>query len=305
MDIRTPGAAPFHLRATFHAYPGEELLSPGQKPKIMTGDGVYDEVWMEPHRWRREVTFGSYHAVEVFANGVRKFQATDDYEPSRVHTLLEELIDPLSRRLFSEEYRPKHDDRILSKIAIGGIDLVRISYMDTNVGGVAFKGASYYFQLSGVYFMRSGGGMSLQIAKYAVFEGKLVPGSLELNAGTRKLLTASVLIEKAPAVTDADFDLPVERADAGMALNPRCDRGPQGDLPGISWTTQGGGPPANGLFFLWMVDRRGYVREPELIAGAFLDNARELIGMYRKAKFQKPAEIDGSPCETASGSLQQ
>jgi len=43
MDLRAPGASPFHMKVTFHAYPGEELLSPGQKPQIMTGDGVYEE----------------------------------------------------------------------------------------------------------------------------------------------------------------------------------------------------------------------------------------------------------------------
>jgi hypothetical protein len=271
----------------------------------MTGDGVYDEIWMEPHRWRREVTFGSYHAVEVFGNGVRKFQATDDYEPSRVHTLLKELLDPLGRRLFSKEYLPKHDDRILSKVSIGGVDLIRISNLNTNVGGSAFSGSSYYFQPSGVYFMGGGAGLNLEMTKYAVFQGKLVPGSLELDAGTRKLLTANVLVEKPPAVSDADFDLPVEKVDAGMAFNPQCDTAAQGELPGYSWTTQGGGPPANGLFFHWMIDRRGYVREPELIAGAFLDNAGEVIGAFRKAKFKKPAEIDGSPCEMSSGSFHQ
>jgi hypothetical protein len=141
-------------------------------------------------------------------------------------------------------------------------------------------------------------GISLEYLDYAAFGSKIVPRLIEESAGTRKLLTASISIEKAPEVTNADFDLPVERAEAGMAFNPRFDRSPQGELPGVSWTTQGGGPPANGLVFLSMVDRLGYVREPELIAGVFLDNARELIRMYHKAKFQKPAEIDGSPCET-------
>ena len=80
-NIRLPGSTPFRMKVTFHAFPGIDFSKPGQSP-IQSGDGVYEEVWLSPEKWRREITFGDYHAVEVRADGVRKMQSSSDYEPS-------------------------------------------------------------------------------------------------------------------------------------------------------------------------------------------------------------------------------
>ena len=52
---------------------------------------------MELHRWRREVTFGAYHAVETDSGQARKMQASSDYEPVRVLMLMESLLFPVSK----------------------------------------------------------------------------------------------------------------------------------------------------------------------------------------------------------------
>src|SRR5271170_6463978 len=83
MNLRVFGAAPFHMKVVFTALPGLELLDKKKKPQIITGDGVYEETWIAPHHWRREVSLGSYHAVEVESQAGRKMQASSDYEPSR------------------------------------------------------------------------------------------------------------------------------------------------------------------------------------------------------------------------------
>jgi hypothetical protein len=51
-NLRLPGSTPFHLKVTFRAFPGLELLPPG-KEQILTGDGVYEETWLSPYEWRR------------------------------------------------------------------------------------------------------------------------------------------------------------------------------------------------------------------------------------------------------------
>jgi hypothetical protein len=298
MDIRAPGAAPFHLRATFHSYPGEEFLGLKQKPQVIAGDGVYDEIWMEPHRWRREVTFGSYHAVEVFGNGVRKFQATDDYEPSRVYMLLGKMLDPVGRGLFSKEFRSNSDDRIVSKVAVGDTPLVRVHYPDTQVRGATFR-ADDYFLPRGLLFMSSGWGLQVERRNYFTFGGKVVPGTISFTAGTRNLLLASITIERAEPAVDTGFDLPTERAEAGAALNPHCDREFRGNLPSGSWTNPGGATATDGLVFHLMVGRDGRIREAELITGLSLQNAEPFINLLRKAKPLEPATIDGSPCEVS------
>lgn len=66
------------MKVTFHAFPGMDFSRPG-KSEILIGDGAYEETWLSPRKWRREVTFGSYHALEVRAQGARKFQASSDY----------------------------------------------------------------------------------------------------------------------------------------------------------------------------------------------------------------------------------
>ena len=78
MNLRLPGSAPFHMRITFHASPGMELLSFKEKPEIVTGDGVYEETWLALHQWRREVTLAGYHAIEEESGGGRKMQASSD-----------------------------------------------------------------------------------------------------------------------------------------------------------------------------------------------------------------------------------
>lgn len=40
-NIRLPGSAAFHMRVTFHAYPGIDFAAPG-KSDILSGDGTYD-----------------------------------------------------------------------------------------------------------------------------------------------------------------------------------------------------------------------------------------------------------------------
>src|ERR1035437_6846742 len=58
MNLRGPGATPFHMKVVFDALPGLELLGKKEKAQIMTGEGVYEEAWISPHQWRRAVTLG-------------------------------------------------------------------------------------------------------------------------------------------------------------------------------------------------------------------------------------------------------
>jgi len=58
MDLRMPGSASFRMKVTFHAFPGVEFLNLKEKPQIVNGDGLYEETWLSPHEWRREVTLG-------------------------------------------------------------------------------------------------------------------------------------------------------------------------------------------------------------------------------------------------------
>jgi hypothetical protein len=105
MDLRMPGSASFRMKVTFHSFPGVEFLNLKEKPQIVNGDGLSEETWLSPHEWRREVTLGGYHAIEEDSGGVRKMQASSDYEPSRVLMLLNALLNTIPRNFASTEFR--------------------------------------------------------------------------------------------------------------------------------------------------------------------------------------------------------
>lgn len=57
-DIRSQNSPSFHLKATF-TFPGEGLA---------TMSATYEEFWVSPSQWRREITVGDVMHVEVHAN---------------------------------------------------------------------------------------------------------------------------------------------------------------------------------------------------------------------------------------------
>lgn len=81
MNLRAFGSAPFHMKVTFHAFPGI-VLSNEQSDQIISGDGTYEETWVAPHKWRREVSFGRYHAIEVESEAGRKMQPALTMNPA-------------------------------------------------------------------------------------------------------------------------------------------------------------------------------------------------------------------------------
>jgi hypothetical protein len=220
MNLRMPGSAPFHLKIAFHAYPGMELLGPKEKSDFISGDGVYEETWLAPHQWRREVTLAGYHAIEVDSNGARKMQSSSDYEPSRVLTLLDALFLPIPRNLVSKEFR--HEGATgwkVKHVTTGNISLVCISKGFGDQRG-DFTTA-YYFQPNGNLVMTNDEGLVSLREGVVPFADKVVPKHLSIKAGDgeREMLEADLVIEAAqPNVTA--FDLPGGPAEPGMTLRP-------------------------------------------------------------------------------------
>jgi hypothetical protein len=296
MNLRTLDAAPFHLRVRFRAFPGDQMLPDPDKGDIVTGDGVYEETWLGLHQWRREITLGSYHAVEVEGNGVRKFQASSDYEPSRVLMLIRAIDEPLPRALTSREFHASSGWKI-DHITISDLNLVRLS--KTTGSQRADYTTSYYFYPQGMLALENNLGMVTSRSRFITFGSKFVPQSLAIHgaAGDRDLLNADIEIER-PGPSDlSQFDLPGSPADPGMTLRPLDYT--QVRLPDLSgyyaWQSNTTGP-AMVLSVTGGLDRRGRWREVEVLlapnprdAGMFMQRIRE--------DHKKPATIDSSPCE--------
>ncbi|MGA2217524.1 MAG: hypothetical protein ABSG51_05525 [Terracidiphilus sp.] len=297
MSLRIPGAAPFHMKVTFHAFPGNELLRKKEQPQIIVGSGVYDEVWLAPHKWRREVTFTGYHAIEVESETGRKMQVSPEYEPSRVLMLLNALLKPIPRFIISEEFRSERGPGFkIEHLVIGNVSLVRLS--KTTGMALINVNESYYFLPNGLLALENVSGLITSWGDDIIFAGKVVPRRISLKTGERELVSADVTIEGADPNVPLSLDLPVGLAEPGMTLRPIQDsnyKTPQLLSGPVPW-----GNNAYSDMSIWgVVDRTGHYREVELLLGVNANGDDYPMNEIRKLRW-RPAEIDGSPCEVVA-----
>jgi hypothetical protein len=308
MNLRTPGSAPFHMKVKFHAFPGVELLPPG-KSEIVAGDGLYEETWISPQQWRREVTLGSYHAVETHNDRVRKIQVSSDYEPSRVVMLMEALLSPIARYALSPDLQTHPFHWKTDRFSISGHTFVRIA-ASADVSSHITRGTAYVFLPSGILLQSNVNDLVTTWQDDVVFAGKVVPRHISIQAGAvRDLLTAELMVENPGTLDPAAFDFPGEPADPGMTLRPLtgyADRPPEAIKTSGFVSEQETYPD---MIMHGIVDRRGSLREVEVIymqaigGTAATDSPQRLTDAARHYKF-RPAEIDGSPCESTYGIFQ-
>lgn len=328
MNLRLPGSPPFHLRVTFHAWPAYEL-DPSQRssdpspplskpvpghPYTLVGDGIYEETWLSREQWRREATFGTYHAVEIRANGVRKFEASEDYEPGAVLILLRSLFNPVS----SGWLQPELDDRApkwkLEHLSAGSLPYLRISY--THVFGQSEFSTwlSSYEVLPAGILVRSGeGSVTTSWQDDRVFGARVVPGRVTISAMGHVWLDARVTIDSVANSDPAAFNLPGGPASPGMTLVLPSEGTKQAPRPVHEvvpiYPPQLGAAPGSGVRVLVIIDRRGIPREMEVIDARPLPSAMKTIPDWLKVEAAivlkstqqtrwHPAEVDNDPCES-------
>jgi len=303
MNIRMPGSTPFHMKVEFQAFPGEELLGTKEKSQIMTGDGLYEEIWLAPHHWRREVTFGSYHAVEVETGQGRKMQASSGYEPSRVLTLLWALLYPVTRDEVSREFQTETGPVWkVDHVMVGNVSLVRISRSFGNQSGNISD--SYYFLPQGPLLIENGAGITTSRENDKVFAGKIVPTHISVGARERELVKAELTIEPQGEPDPSLFDLAVPPAEPGETLRPLTSLPGYGvKMPNLDedYNTFNFGPGRTrpGLVIWRVLDKNGRFREVELIFALREEDkqdAASYMSSMRRAH-HRPPEIDGNPCE--------
>lgn len=313
LDIRHTGSAAFHLHVTFHAYQGIDFSPPGQSTMV-TGNGTCEEWWVSPDKWRRDVTLGSYHAVEVMEGGVRKFQASADYEPSRVLMLMRALQEPIAANILRPDPKRK---RVRWKQERMPDDLLH----RTRISDAADKdgwGPAFQFLPDGtlVRLEEGSSGLVTTWRNQTEFAGRQVPQHIAIGGEGlgREMLSADVRIEPLGKVDEAQFQLARAPADAGATLRP-VDRSETKDLKithyesPIAGTTYFELPVGVRIVATGVVDREGIIHEAEISGvqdtGQPL-NRDQQAGMQGEAKLwvqtiQKnryhPAEIEGHPCE--------
>lgn len=294
-NLRLPGSAPFHMKVVFHALPGMEFRQPGE-PGVLTGDGSYEETWLSPDQWRREITFGDWHAIEVRSHGVRKIQEVSDYEPSRVLMLLTALLNPIPRDLVSPEIESARPKWKLRRVTVGGTELVRLSY--TRHSDKLPASTEYDLAPNGLPRSVTVAGLLTSWQNDTLFAGKQVPQVIVVRAGIHTLVAASVAITPASQVDLAQFQLPGPSADPASTLRPLLyyDVVPPSILPS---TLSVDSMAITNVTGRAVVDRRGIPHEIEALSPVFPVVGREWTAAIRKQRF-RPATIDGVPCEFAA-----
>jgi hypothetical protein len=234
-------------------------------------------------------------------------QASSDYEPSRVLMLMEALLNPISRLSLSPELQEHRLHWKMDRSSVQGHSFVRIS-ASADVSSHMTRGTAYVFLADGPLLQSNEDDIVTEWEDDALFAGKLVPRHISIRAGAvRDLLAAEVEVGKPGKLDSAIFDLPGGVADPGMTLRPLHlyeVRKPEMTTGPASSTGQLESIPD--MITRFVIDRRGVARELEMIYAqrrdgpGLPDGSPRLIEETRQVKY-RPAEIDGSPCETASG----
>jgi hypothetical protein len=304
MNLRADGAAPFHMKVTFHAFPGIELLKPKETPEIITGDGIYEETWISTRKWGREVTLGNYHAVEVQSGTSRKMQASSDYEPSRILMLLDALLNPVPRQRLSRDLGGDLRWKIEKQTA-GELSYVLISATDERMPDHDFNKLAYIFLPGGLLVRSNENNLVISWDHHALFAGRVCPQHLTIQGGGRDLLTADITVEAPGQLDPGAFELPGQEADPGTTLRPFHFyevKGPNGwawcSATEISQTAH----PYKFFPFREIIDRHGVIREFEVLDSEDMNatthsaTVATLTDCYRHHRLH-PATFDANPVE--------
>lgn len=297
VNIRMPGAPAFQMKIRFTALPGEEFLPPEQS-EILTGEGVYEETWVAPHQWRREVSLGSYHAVEVESEEGRKLQTSSAHEPSRVLMLLDAVLTPVPRNLVSREFREGGASGwLVAKLSDQTPPLIRLN-TNQQFGG-ATAADSYYLLRTGAPVLRQVRSVATSWEELAAFGDKVVPRRIVIRTETRILLTAAVETSRLQQQPEpARFHLGGRLATPGETLRRlqlfEIGKFPEMTTPLPTWS----GDDRAIAEMTGVLDPDGRYREVELLTGrnAPKKEYKNLLADLREARW-KPARIDESPCE--------
>ncbi len=101
-DLRSPGASPFHMKATFDAL--------GTAP--LTGQGVYEETWLSPTQWRREATLGDTHVIEARNGNDHYLERPAKITPRRIDDVFDGMWGgaPATDPFYEGDWREQYAD---------------------------------------------------------------------------------------------------------------------------------------------------------------------------------------------------
>lgn len=295
-SLTAEGSRPFHIRV--------EVSEPENSQSPYRG--TFEEWWVSPDQWRREVTVnGGMRQTIVVVNGKKTEKDDGDYFPLWLRRFVTAVLDPIpnadawtaSGLTINQTFLPdgaKSDAcaRDQSKIGTGG----RATDAFSNVcfdeeGRLKFYGSPAY---------------SMEFHDYRGFGKKQIARQLVDNPepGTRLVGQVAVLEDESNAGGDANLFLPLQgdddRFDAMTASSAQMEELSAGDPP-IVWPTVRSGNVHGHLAMYISVDAQGQVQEawPLNSDNAGLnDPARDQV---RHWKLKQMTDKAGNPVQVEGG----
>jgi len=120
-DLRLDGAPAFHMKASFHSEDG-------------SAKGTYEETWISPKKWRREVTMNDTTVVEVRTETAFYRTFPGKYAPR----VADDVMDAISFSLPGDDGSDLHDaDWSVTDTKLANLPVLRLSAGYINPQGVA------------------------------------------------------------------------------------------------------------------------------------------------------------------------
>ena len=199
-DIRAQGAKPFHFQAKIEA---QRIVS-----KPVTGS--YDEIWMSPEKWRREINFSGFDQVEVGSSNSKWVSRNAGFRP-RVAYLTSLALE----NFFTPEAAPSEKITSLRQKKKKGL-LLQCVQLE-----VGHSDRELCFDPSGVLAMEEHLNQRFEYADFGKFGEKIFPHSIRVFEADYEVLNLQIQDPEAPPVQAVSFDHPA----SALQMAP-CERWP-------------------------------------------------------------------------------
>lgn len=285
--LRGDGAQPFHLQVSFLASGSAEFV----------GKGTYEEIWLGPRRWKREVHFGEFSSVEAREEDQHRIQSSNVYVPKRVMELVSLLncqIDPDQKKV-KWHFDPQSSSSAWTFTAKGKNDELSSRLI-------------FYHnpQLLGAIVNEEG---TKLFSGYRELDGHYIPFNfLMQDAQAHELLKATVeSFTLKPSIPeslianlkdDSGLSLAIPKfsgnpADTNIGSAPKLIRSQDPYFP----ATKSGKLGRLTVMITLIVDASGEPREPEVVLSASPDFDSAALSAVKKYQF-RPAMLRGKPVQT-------
>lgn len=195
---RTKGSPAFHLKGTFQG-----------AGDFASYQGNYEETWIAPNRWRREITIGDKSMVETRIGEDRYGQTVDP----GIAEVVRKVLDLFCAEFPGYAYGTPDTDWTMAEIEFQKIPVTRVAMSHTDDDGNIHYPRAYYFDQKGLIRARSNvlswpdsHPETVTYDEFAEFAGKQVPRRIDSELDGVHTFTAHInVLELAQPLPDSSF----------------------------------------------------------------------------------------------------